>query len=255
MKFMLSFLALAIFAVSPAYAQIDYTDCWIDELTGPAEKVEHQLAQYRQTGNEWVQRDPKTWRRVIYDAECFMVRDERIFSDATHVATYRSEGHPHARRGSSETIRTSDAPPPLTSSGAGKSASDDYRRAIDYDTDSSVVRLLITDPETGEAWGRTYSYLDAEGRVIRRVRHLGPKVDWSETYTYDEVGGEVVVEYTMYRNDSATTRRKKYRYEQYDDQGNWTKRTLFSWRDTGNGGEWVPSEVNYRTIEYRASDE
>ncbi|MEW6127846.1 MAG: hypothetical protein AB1757_12480 [Acidobacteriota bacterium] len=101
-------------------------------------------------------------------------------------------------------------------------------------------------------WGRWVSTYDEKGNQTKSVRLNGKgKMERGETYQYDERNN--LTEHSWLRADATIRDTLKYTYE-YDEQGNWIKRTTWVRITQVNASSFEPHEITYRTITYHTGN-
>jgi hypothetical protein len=96
-----------------------------------------------------------------------------------------------------------------------------------------------------------YEYHHSGDTMTSLVYSENGKLNQKYGYKYDKKGNQI--EYSVYDafGDSAQVKTLyKYRYDSFDDNGNWTKRTQFKVVTENGQAVEKPTSVRYRSITY-----
>ncbi len=127
--------------------------------------------------------------------------------------------------------------------------------------DNSLLQKWVF---TNDLQKKYFEFVDFDSRNKQRMR-VGFKRDekcrLAEIFGYQPDGAlgvksvvsfdknDVPISVINYSNDNAVIGKRKYEYE-FDKQGNWIKKSDFSWEEKDGKSDWKLMNVVYRKIEY-----
>jgi hypothetical protein len=220
-----------------------------DDLAGPVKSVTIAVALPSNPGH------PQPTESSTY-SEAGWLLERTSYADGRAAGTVRFADEKDVRRASASTpagmgygVRPTRLQPRDVAEPPKPAADGTYPFVVSrvFDTAGRLLVDSVTpgvDPKTAAPLARiTYRY-DASGRVSERARYYlqyGTPVE-REVFVYDE--HDHVAESLVYRQGNALAAKRAHAYE-YDERGNWTKRTT---TETLGGAATVT--VTTRTITY-----
>lgn len=123
-----------------------------------------------------------------------------------------------------------------------------YKRLYKYSAGRlSEMKLIMND---GDLW-MTYAY-EYQGDVkTQLVYSQNGKLNQKYGYKLDSKGNPIeYFRYDAFKDPEKIDRSYRYRYDSFDSQGNWTKRTRFEMVKERSVELEVPNLIEYRTISY-----
>ena len=234
----------------PASAQDITSDCFREDLSGPVEHVEITRFRFEAQADRFVEGEPKVIRRELYDDQCNFVGREYVGS---LLYNYWYDDAGRGRRFDSKPVPGSTAitftvpldRPPVPEAERERGT----LRESSYNPGTRVLETTLS--QSGRVRQDFRYTLDSESRVVHELMIDSDGMrSYEATSVFSPSGTEEVVDYeypvTAVRSTPIVSR-KMYRFADRDDQGNWTRRTLYRWEDE----EWKPNEVYVRSITYR----
>lgn len=244
MRKTIGILILSVLFILPAESLTKSDKDW-DKLTGPVRSVIEDHAKVINKSGEYIEIDRKHWRTRAYNLQGKMISEnprpgisgEISAGDVVETRTERDYENNRLIEERTYTKRDN----LLTRKTIWKF--DDKERNIEW-------AFYYADQTDGELKleGKWVSKYDERGNRIEYVRFNGCcSLNHREIADHDDKGN--IIEYAYYNSDMSLRSKTNYVYE-YDQIGNWVKKTTSVWIKKGDNGFFEPREVSYRQITY-----